>query len=40
MFVRVGAGECAIVLLLIIILVISIVISLRLRREGDNGSRR
>jgi|GEM_PF-1766434 len=39
MFVRVGAGECAIVLLLIIILVISIVISLRLRREGDNGSR-
>ena len=39
MFVRVGAGECAIVLLLIIILVLSIVISMRLRREGDNGSR-
>ena len=39
MFVRVGVGECAIVLLLVLMLVLSIVISIRLRREGDCGSK-
>jgi hypothetical protein len=37
MFVRVGAGECAIVLLLVLLLVMSIVISIRLRREDDGS---
>jgi hypothetical protein len=34
MFVRVGAGECAIILLLVLALAIGIVISIRLR-GGD-----
>jgi len=32
MFVRVGAGECAIVVVLLLILVVGLVISIRLRR--------
>lgn len=32
MFVRVGAGECAIIALLLLILFVSIVLSIRLRR--------
>ena len=32
MFVRVGVGECAIVVVLLLILIVGLVISLRLRR--------
>jgi hypothetical protein len=32
MFIRVGAGECAIILLLVLILLIGIVLSIRSRR--------
>ena len=34
MFIRVGAGECALVILLLLIVVGSLVISIRLRRES------
>jgi hypothetical protein len=33
MFIRVGAGECAIILILVLILFIGVVLSIRLRRE-------
>jgi len=33
MFVRVGAGECAIVVVLLLILVVGLVISIRQRRQ-------
>ena len=37
MFVRIGAGECAIIILLVLLLVLSsVVVSIRLRRGGDD----
>ena len=40
MFVRIGAGECAIIILLVLLLVLSsVVLSVRLRRGGDDASR-
>lgn len=39
MFVRVGAGECAIILLLVVVLAMGIVISIRLRGAGDDESK-
>ena len=36
MFLRIGAGECAIIILLVLLLVLSsVVLSIRLRRGGD-----
>jgi len=32
MFLRVGAGECAIILVLLLILIFGVIISIRLRR--------
>jgi hypothetical protein len=33
MFIRVGAGECAIIALLLLILFVSIALSIRMRRD-------
>jgi hypothetical protein len=33
MFVRVGVGECAIIVVLLLILIVGLVISIRLRRQ-------